>query len=255
MLRVVAISGYKDVGKTTIVEKLIRELKSRDFRIGSIKHIPHEDFSLDHPETDTWRHRQAGSEEIVAISPNEIATLKRGETNMEKDEVGIYPTLNRVLLSLRDLDFVILEGFREAENMAKIMVARSKEEAEKLDDEFTIGFVGQGVEEKPLLDRDDISALADLVEEKAIPPVAGIDEGDCGYGTCKGFALSAIHGKAPKDGCVSLFGGVTLTVDGEQIPTKQFIQDLLASTIKGIVSSLKGAEGENITIEVRKHEK
>ncbi len=253
MLKVVVMAGYKDVGKTAIVEKLIEELKSRGYRVGSIKHVPHEDFTLDRPETDTWRHRQAGSEKIVAISPEEIATLKREKTDLEKDEVGLYPTLNRVLLSSRDLDFVIIEGFREAESMAKIMVARDEKEAEELDDMFTIGFVGQGVKEKPVLDRDDVSAIADLVEEKAIPPVAGIDDGDCGYGTCKAFALSAINGEAPKDGCVSLFGGVTLKVDGKQVPIKLFVQDLLAGTIEGMVSSLKGAEGGDITIEVSKH--
>lgn len=254
MLRVIAVAGYKDVGKTTVAEKLIEELKSRDHRVGSVKHIPHENFTLDRPETDTWRHAKAGSETIVAVSPGEVATLEKGKTNMKKDEAGNYPVLNEILLGLRDLDFVVLEGFREAENVAKIMVARDESEAKELDDAFTIGFVGRGVDGKPVLKRKDTQALADLTEERAIPPVAGINDGDCGYGTCRGFALSAIRGEAPKDGCVSLFGGVTLTVDGKQVPLKSFVQDLVASTIKGMVSSLKGGEGEEIVVRVSKHE-
>lgn len=255
MLRVIAIAGHKNTGKTAIVEGLIKELKGRRHKVGSVKHVPHEGFTLDRPETDTWRHGQAGSETVVAISPEEIATLEKGKTDLEKDEAGQYPTLSRILLGLRDLDFVILEGFRKAENIAKIMIARDESEASELDDAFTIGFIEHGVDGKPVLNRKGIPALADLIEEKAIPPVAGIDCGDCGYKTCRAFAISAIHGKAPKDGCVSLFGRVTLTVDGKHVPLKLFMQDLVAGTIKGMVSTLKGGGGEEIEIKVSKHER
>lgn len=255
MLRAVVIGGYKKSGKTAVIEKLVRELVKRGYRVGTVKHIPQRGFTLDQPETDTWRHAQAGSETVVAISSEEVATLEKGRTDLKKDEAGQYPTLSKILLGLRDLDFVILEGFREAENIAKIMIARNESEAAELDDVFTIGFIKNGVEGKPVLNKENIQAIADLVEEKAIPPVAGINDGDCGYGSCRGFAVSAIHGKAPKDGCVSLFSRVTLTVDGRQVPLKSFMQDLVAGTIKGMVSALKGAEGEDIVIKVSKRER
>lgn len=255
MLRVIGIGGYKKRGKTEIIERLVKELVKRGYRVGTIKHIPTKGFTIDQPETDTWRHAQAGSKMVVAISPEEVATLKKGRTDFRKDKAGQYPTLSEILLGLRDLDFVVLEGFHEAENIAKIMIARDEREAKELDDVFTVGFIGNGVKGKPVLNKGDIQPIADLVEEKAIPPVAGINDGDCGYGTCRGFALSAIHGKAPKDGCVSLFGSVTLTVDGKHVPLKLFMQDLVAGTIKGMVSSLKGAEGEEIVIKVRRRER
>lgn len=255
LLRVAAIGGYKKSGKTQLIEKLVKELRNRGYKVGTIKHVPHKGFTLDQPESDTWRHARAGSKTIVAISPGEIATIKKRKTDLEKDGAGQYPTLSRILLGLRDLDFVILEGFRQAENMAKIMIARNESEAAELDDVFTIGFVGHGINGKPVFKQEDVQAIANLIEEKAIPPVAGINDGDCGYGTCRGFAISAIHGKAPKDGCVSLFGKVTLTVDGKQIPLKLFMQDLVAGIIKGMVSTLKGGEGEEIEIKVSKHER
>lgn len=252
MLKVVGIGGYKKSGKTTVIEGLVSKLVDRGYRVGTIKHIPQKGFTLDQPGTDTCIHAQAGSETVVAIGPEEVATIKKARTNLEKDEAGQYPTLSRILLSLRDLDFVLLEGFRQAENIAKIMIARNEGEARKLDDIFTIGFIENGVKGKPLFNKGEIGSIADLIEEKAIPPVAGINDGDCGYGSCRGFAVSAIQGKAPKDGCVSLFSKVTLTVDGKQVPLKLFMQDLVANTISGMVSSLKGGEGGNITIKVSK---
>jgi len=255
LLRVIGIGGYKKSGKTILIEKLIRELKKRKYEVGTIKHIPKKGFTLDDAKTDTGRYAKAGSKTIIAISPEEIVTIKKEKIDMEKDKAGQYPTLSKILLGLRDLDFVILEGFKEAENLAKIMIARNNTEAKELDDIFTIGFIGEGIKGKPLFGKEEIGAITDLIEKRAIPPVAGINDGDCGHGTCRGFAVSAIHGKAPKDGCVSLFSRVTLTVDGKKVPLKLFLQDLVANILKGVVSSLKGGKGEEIVIKMNKHEK
>jgi len=243
LFKVAAVAGYKKSGKTEVIERLVKELIERGYRVGTVKHVSHAEFTLDRPGTDTWRHAQAGSKTIVFVSPEEFATLEKRRVD-----------LSEVLLSLRDLDFVILEGFRESENIAKIMIARNENEASELDDEFTVGFIGHGVKGKPVLGRGDVGALADLIERKAIPPVGGINCGECGYGSCREFAIAAIAGKAPKEGCRTLHGGVTLAVDGKRIPLKPFMQDLIAGTIGGMLSSLKGAKGNEIKIEVRRYE-
>jgi len=244
LLRVIVIAGRKKSGKTRVIEGLVKELINRGYRVGTVKHVPKQGFTLDQSGTDTWRHAQAGSKTVVCISPDEVATL-------EKRKLG----LGEILLSLRDLDFVILEGFGSVENLVKIMVARNEDEASELDDDFTVGFMGQGVGEKTVLEPDDFKAIADLVEQKALPPTAGLDCGDCGYGTCKEFVLAALAGKAPKNGCRPLFGRVLLTVDGRRVPLKIFMQDLIAGTIAGMLTSLKGAKGEEIKIEVIRHER
>lgn len=239
LFKVAAIAGYKKSGKTEVIERLVKELVEREYRVGTVKHTSHKGFTLDRPGTDTWRHAQAGSKMVVSISPEEFATLEKRRVD-----------LSEVLLGLRDLDFVILEGFRESENIAKMMVARNEDEASELDDEFTVGFIGHGVKGKPVLDRDNVSALADLVELKAISPVGGLNCGECGYGSCREFAVAALGGKAPKDGCRTIHGGVILTVDGKRMPLKPFMQDLIAGTIGGMLSSLKGAKGERFELKV-----
>jgi molybdopterin-guanine dinucleotide biosynthesis protein B len=239
LLRAAVITGYKKSGKTETVEGLVRELVARGHRVATIKHIPRADFSMDQPGKDTWRHAKAGASPVISINPGELATIEKRS-----------PKLEDVLRGIHETDFVLIEGFKEVQNIAKVAVARDDGEASKLDDEFTVGFIGHGVKGKPVLNRGDVSALADLVERKAISPVGGLDCRDCGYESCREFSLAALAGKAPKDGCKALHGKVILTVDGKQVPLKSFMQDLVAGVIRGMLSSLKYAEGEQIELRV-----
>lgn len=243
LLRIAVIGGYKKSGKTEAIEGLVRELVRRGYRVGTVKHVPIGGFTLDQPMTDTWKHAQAGSERVVSVSPGEVATLEKRKAD-----------LSEVLPDFGELDFVIVEGFHRSENVAKIMIARDNDEAAELDDEFTVGFIGHGVRGKPILARGDAKALADLVEQRAISLVGNLDCGECGYSSCRSFALAALAGKAPKGGCRALHGGVELTVNGRKVPLKSFMQDLIAGTIWGMLSSLKGAKGHEIKIEVRRYE-
>ena len=60
MARVIAVVGTKGSGKTTTIEYLISRLSDEGYKVGSIKHVHHPDFSIDTDGTDTWRHTRAG---------------------------------------------------------------------------------------------------------------------------------------------------------------------------------------------------
>lgn len=244
MIRTIGIAGYKKSGKTKMVEKIVEKLKKQDYRVGTVKHVPQEGFTLDQPNTDSWRHAQAGADEIVSISPDEVATIEK-RSNAE---------LGEVLLGLENLDFVIIEGFRESEIVPKIMVACDIEEASKLDDEFTVGFVGSGVEDKPVFADDDVDSIVNLIKEKAISPVGNLDCGECGYDSCRDFILATIEGDAPVDGCLALGGSVSLHIDGKRVPLKSFVKDFIANSVSGMISSLKRSEGKKIVLEVNRDE-
>lgn len=244
LVKAIGIAGFKKSGKTRIVEKLLKGLKDKGNRVGTIKHVPKEDFTIDQRGTDSWRHAQAGSEKIVLISPGELATLEKRSADLEE-----------ILHKVEELDYVIVEGFRDSEIVPKIMVARDEEEAEKLNDDFTVGFIENGTKNKPVIKKqEEIEKLIDLVEEKAMPPLGGLNCGECGYESCKDFALAVFEGEAPKDGCVAFRGPVSLKVDGKRVPLKPFVEGLIARTVSGMVSSLKETEGEKIELEVDKFE-
>ena len=106
-LKLLAVVGTKSSGKTTVAECIISGLTKKGFRVGSIKHIHHPDFSMDREGTNTWRHAQAGSRVVAAVSKTEIALILKDEP--EK-------TLNSVLdfMARENLDIVIVEGLHSS---------------------------------------------------------------------------------------------------------------------------------------------
>lgn len=79
VLSVVAKSG---TGKTTLLEKLIAELKRRGYRVGALKHDAHR-FDIDREGKDSWRLTQAGADTMMISSPAKVAMVKK---NREQDD-------------------------------------------------------------------------------------------------------------------------------------------------------------------------
>ncbi|MBE0504402.1 MAG: molybdopterin-guanine dinucleotide biosynthesis protein B [Desulfuromonadales bacterium] len=115
---VVSIVARSGTGKTTLLEKLIAELKGRGYRVGAIKHDAHS-FSIDHEGKDSWRLTQAGAETMLITSPAKVAMVKMNRAG-EEPELG--ETIARYC---RDLDIVLTEGFKRS-TMPKIEVHRQE---------------------------------------------------------------------------------------------------------------------------------
>lgn len=114
MTPVVSFVGNSGVGKTTFLEKLIREFKSRGYRVAAIKHDAHW-FEIDYPGKDSWRLTQAGSDVTIISSQGKMALIER-------------PVAERTLSDLVDMvkdrvDIVLTEGYRGAA-ASKIEVSR-----------------------------------------------------------------------------------------------------------------------------------
>ena len=87
MIPIVSIVGKSDAGKTTLIEKLISELKRRGYRVATIKHDAHR-FDIDHPGKDSYRHFHAGADWTVIGSPDKIASVRRLERELTLDEIA-----------------------------------------------------------------------------------------------------------------------------------------------------------------------
>jgi len=122
----IAVVGGKKTGKTTTIETLIRELTKRGYKVAAIKHIPEPDFTIDTPAKDTWRFAEAGAKTIIAVSPNETATIEKGATEKVP--------LTALLRKLGNHDVILIEGLKKQvaknPNIQKIAIATNKEEAE-----------------------------------------------------------------------------------------------------------------------------
>ncbi len=115
-MKVVGFCGPSGVGKTTLIEQLIVELKLRGQRVSVIKHA-HKRFDIDHPGKDSWRHRRAGAFEVLIASGQRLAKLR-------EYEVEGQPTVHQLIAEMVDCDWLLVEGFKHAD-IPKVEVWRA----------------------------------------------------------------------------------------------------------------------------------
>ncbi|MFC1954098.1 molybdopterin-guanine dinucleotide biosynthesis protein B, partial [Chloroflexota bacterium] len=146
----------------TLIEKLIQELKSRGYRVATIKHAPH-GTTLDKPDKDSWRHIQAGSEATVVTSQDRTVLIKPVATDVALDEIAH--------LFGEDYDIILAEGYKQDKapkievhrkgnglllnNIKQLIAIATDETLETKTRQFSL---------------DDVNGLADLLEEGFIKP-------------------------------------------------------------------------------------
>jgi molybdopterin-guanine dinucleotide biosynthesis protein B len=160
MTKVIGVAGFKNAGKTTLVEKLVRELTGRGFRVSTVKHA-HHSFDIDHEGRDSFRHRKAGATEVAVVSRQRWAVIHelRGE-----DE----PPLGAILAKLAPCDLVIVEGYKR-DSHDKIEVRNLALDHPPLasSDPTIVAIAANGPVEGtavPVFSRDDVATLATFIE-------------------------------------------------------------------------------------------
>ena len=73
-MKVFGIIGWKNSGKTGLMERLVSEISLRGFTVSTIKHA-HHTFDIDQKGTDSFRHRIAGAQEVLLSSKNRWALI------------------------------------------------------------------------------------------------------------------------------------------------------------------------------------
>jgi molybdopterin-guanine dinucleotide biosynthesis protein B len=108
----ISVVGRSDTGKTTLLEKLIVELKQRGYRVATVKHDTH-GFDIDQPGKDSWRHAQAGSDVVVISGPNRLALIEKREQEMTLDEIaGRVTNVHIILTAAREGQRAAVHGRR-----------------------------------------------------------------------------------------------------------------------------------------------
>jgi len=165
-LKVIGFAGFSGSGKTTLIEALIPVLRSKGLSISLIKHA-HHDFDVDVPGKDSYRHREAGAQEVLVTSDRRWALMHELRGHPET-------TLQEHLQRLSPCDLVIVEGFKR-EPFAKIEVRRKDHDAPALapSDPYIIAIATDTAlesESLPILDLNQPNDIADfLVRYIAMP--------------------------------------------------------------------------------------
>lgn len=151
------VASSSNVGKTTLIEGVIKELRKKGYSISTIKHDVH-GFDIDKQGKDTWRHRQAGAETVLIASKKRMAIIKE-----LKEEVPLEELIKQV----SDSDFIIIEGYKNSK-YKKIEVFRKDISKEIITPKEKLIAIASDenifVEDIPRIDINDYVRLAKIIE-------------------------------------------------------------------------------------------
>lgn len=246
-MKVFSVIGITQSGKTTTIENIIKELKKRRYSVGSVKEIHFEQFAIDQEGSNSYRHRQAGSELVTARGYHETDVLFPEKLSVDE------------ILRFYDHEIVVLEGVTDA-NVPKIITAHTKQEIiDRMDDlVFAIsGRIANEIDEFngiPVINTiDNVEKLVDLIEEKVYERLPDFPEeccGECG-GSCRELGAKILKGKASSQDCVISDSKVKLYIDDNEIMMVPFVQKLLKNAVTGVVKELEGYKnGKSILVKI-----
>jgi len=214
MLPIISIVGASNSGKTTFLEKLIPELVSKGYRVGAVKHDAH-GFEMDREGKDTWRLRRAGAAVIAISSPDQLASIRRTDAEMNLREIAARFFWTE--------DILITEGFKR-EHFPKIEVFRS------------------ALEPKPICGPEDnlIALVSEDDSDARVPKFSYADF----RGVAELIESRYLKGRKKRKLLVQL--------DGKPLPMNVFVEDFVIGGIRGMLSALKGYEDPGtISIHIR----
>ena len=162
-MKVIGLAGWSGAGKTTLLTRLIPYFREQGLRVSVIKHA-HHTFDVDVPGKDSWRHREAGAEEVLVSSAHRWAMMHELRGARE-------PRLPELLQKMSPVDLVIVEGYK-SEPHRKVEVHRAANQKPLLfpDDPGVVGIATDTRVETtlPTAHLDDIPAIAAMLRRSAI---------------------------------------------------------------------------------------
>ncbi|WP_170469082.1 molybdopterin-guanine dinucleotide biosynthesis protein B [Ruegeria arenilitoris] len=157
-MRVYGVTGWKNAGKTGLMERLVTEITARGFTVSTVKHAHHA-VDVDQPGTDSYRHREAGASEVLLASGKRVAVMQELRGAPE-------PPLADLLTRLSPVDLVLIEGFKR-ENHPKVEAFRAEAGNPLMAQEnSTIRAVASDTPLKldvPVIDLNDTAAVAAFI--------------------------------------------------------------------------------------------
>lgn len=157
-MRLFGIVGWKNAGKTGLMERLVTDITGRGFSVSTVKHA-HHSFDVDHPGKDSHRHRIAGATEVLLASRKRFALMHELR---DADE----PSLETLLTKLAPVDLVLIEGYKR-DTHPKVEAHRSVTGNPLIaPDDPTVRAVASDTPlnlDRPVFDLDDTKCIADFI--------------------------------------------------------------------------------------------
>jgi molybdopterin-guanine dinucleotide biosynthesis protein MobB len=162
-MKVYGVTGWKDSGKTTLVERLVAEFTRRGLMVSTVKHA-HHTFDVDQPGKDSRRHREAGARQVLVSSAARWALMTENRGAAE-------PGLHELLARLDPVDLVLVEGFKRDRHpklecrraaTARSLIAAEDETVEAIATDVIVDAPLQAMS-LPVFDLDDVGGIGDFI--------------------------------------------------------------------------------------------
>ena len=159
MSKIIGITGSKDVGKTYYAVLIIKLLTQRGYKVGSIKHA-HHDFDIDKPGTDSFKHREAGSSQVIISSSKRWAKIVENNNKNEK-------SLEELIKEFHNVDIVVIEGFKK-QNHPKIEIIDNDFKNKNIEVNNVIAVISDKLNDTsiPVFKKNDIENLVEYIIKK-----------------------------------------------------------------------------------------
>lgn len=201
-MKIAAVVGPAGTGKTSLIEQLVAELKRRRLSVAVIKHCSR-GFSLDQQGKDSWRFREAGSDGVGLVSPEEIAIIQR-----QSDKAG---DLQLAASYFINMDIVLIEGRHTIKHIPKVELLR------------------KGVAERVATPLEELAAVVSDFDVNVPRPVFHFSQ------------INEIANFLEKEAQVE-GSRVVLEFDGAVIPLNPFVQSVFENMLLGMMRSLKDTQ-------------
>ena len=161
MSKIIGITGWKDVGKTHYASLIIESLVKKGYHVGSIKHA-HHDFDIDKPGTDSFKHREAGSSQVVISSAKRWAKITENNNENEK-------SLDELIQEFNNVEIIVVEGFKK-DNHPKIEILTKGLNNRNKEIKNVIAIVSDNLKDNiiPVFKENDIENLVEFIIKKIL---------------------------------------------------------------------------------------
>ncbi len=230
---ILSFYGPSGSGKTETITRVIEYFKNKNYNIATIKHIPHEGFSIDSPGKDTWKFSNSGSKLTVSSSIGEVSfILKR---NMDLKEII------KMINLFGEFDLILIEGYKNEPWIKKIKFGNGE------------------TKENTVMEYRDFDSLIKYIEheieiDKIMKKLPNFNCGECGFKTCRDLAEKILKKEKDFMDCRYYNPDVfmNISVNNREIYLSPFVQNIVKNTIIGLLSSLKGVgKIDNLEIKMK----
>ncbi|MGV8980813.1 molybdopterin-guanine dinucleotide biosynthesis protein B [Clostridium sp.] len=157
------VATKSNTGKTTLIEKLIKIFKMRNYKVGVLKHDAHK-FDIDKEGKDSFKFSTAGADNVIISSSKKLAMIQKVEKEVP---------LNEIILLFKDVDIILMEGYKN-NSFPKIEVHRKGVDSNLLckNPEFEFSQIialasDEDIEvDIPLLNLNEVNSICDFIESK-----------------------------------------------------------------------------------------